>query len=63
VEINLFLPMPLVLLATNVDEKKKQKLIKQIMMIVAGLVKKIPHNETGKSIFFRKMQAHYRSVR
>ncbi len=63
VEINLFLPMPLILLATNVDEKKKHFLIREIMTIVARLVKKIPHNETGKSIFFRKMEVHYRSVR
>ena len=63
VEINLFLPMPLVLLATNVEEKKKKKLIRQITMVMAGLIKLLPHNETGKSIFFRKIQAHYRSVR
>lgn len=63
VEINLFLPMPLILLATNVDKKKKKKLIRQITMVMAGLIKIIPHNETGKSIFFRKIQAHYRSVR
>jgi len=63
VEINLFLPMPLVLLAANVDERKKQKLIRQIMMVVARLVKTTPRNEPGKLIFFRKMQAHYRSVR
>ncbi len=62
VEINLFLPMPLILLATNVDEKKKHCLIREIMKIVAKLVKIIPHNETGKLIFLRKMQAHYRSV-
>jgi D-alanine-D-alanine ligase-like ATP-grasp enzyme len=62
VEINLFLPMPLVLLAKNVREEKKQQLIEAIMMICARLVKTIPRNETGKSIFFRKMKAHYRSL-
>ncbi len=59
VEINLFLPMPLILLADNVEEENKQKLIREIMMVTAMLVKTIPPNETGKSIFFRKMQAHY----
>jgi hypothetical protein len=62
VEINLFLPMPLVLLAKNVGEEKKQQLIATIMMVTARLVKTIPGNETGKSIFFRKMKAHYRSL-
>jgi hypothetical protein len=62
VEINLFLPMPLVLLAKNVSEEKKQQLIEAIMMVTARLVKTIPRNETGKSIFFRKMKAHYRSL-
>ncbi len=63
VEINLFLPMPLILLANNVDEKRKQKLIRKIMMVVARLVKTLPPNESRKWIFFRKIQAHYRSVR
>ncbi len=62
VEINLFLPMPLVLLAKNVREENKQQLIEVIMMICARLVKTIPRSETGKSIFFRKMRAHYRSL-
>ncbi len=60
VEINLFLPMPLILLANNVADEKKQKMIGEIMTVAARLVKKIPRNETGKSIFFSKMKAHYR---
>lgn len=63
VEINLFLPMPLILLATNVDEENKQRIIGEIMTVAARLVKTIPWNETRKSIFFRKMKAHYRSKR
>lgn len=63
IEINLFLPMPLVLLAENVDEEKKQQLIGEIMTATARLVKNLPRNETGKSIFFRKMKAHYRNMR
>jgi len=62
VEINLFLPMPLVLLAKNVHEEKKQQLIAEIMTVIARLVKTIPRKETGKSIFFRKMKAHYGSL-
>jgi hypothetical protein len=54
--------MPLVLLAKNVREEKKQQLTEAIMLICARLVKTIPRNETGKSIFFRKMMAHHRSL-
>jgi len=60
VEINLFLPMPLILLAKNVSDEKKQQAIGKIMTVTAKLVKTIPPEETGKSIFFRKMKAHYR---
>jgi hypothetical protein len=60
VEINLFLPMPLILLAKNVSDEKKQQELGKIMMVMARLVKTIPPKETGKSIFFRKMKAHYR---
>lgn len=60
VEINLFLPMPLVLLAKNVSDEKKLRLLKKIMIVAARLVKTIPAKETGKSIFFRKMKAHHR---
>jgi hypothetical protein len=63
VEINLFLPMPLVLLAENVTAAKKGQLIGEIMTATARLVKNLPRNETGKSIFFRKMKAHYRNMR
>jgi len=59
VEINLFLPMPLVLLAENVKDAQKQRLAGEIMTIAARLVKTIPPEQTGTSIFFRKMKAHY----
>ena len=60
VEINLFLPMPLALLAENVDSYKKKKIIKTTMSLAAKLVKDIPENETGERIFFQKMKAHYK---
>jgi len=60
VEINLFLPMPLVLLAKNVSGEKKRQVLGEMTKVMARLVKTIPPNETGKSIFFRKMKAHYR---
>ncbi|WP_457553868.1 hypothetical protein [Desulfobacula sp.] len=52
VEINLFLPMPLALFAQNIDFCEKKKSIKTTMSFAAKLVKKIPKNMTGESIFF-----------
>jgi len=60
VEINLFLPMPLVLFAENVDLHKKKKIITKTMSLAAQLVKQIPRDETGERIFFRKLKAHYK---
>jgi hypothetical protein len=60
VEINLFLPMPLVLLAHNIDLYEKIKITKTTMLLAAKLVKTIPQNETDKPIFFQKMKAHYK---
>jgi len=60
IEINLFLPMPLVLLAENVDSCEKKKIIKLTMLLAAKLVKNIPKNETGENIFLKKTKAHYK---
>ena len=60
IEINIFLPMPLVLLAENVDSCEKKKIIKLTMLLAAKLVKNIPKNETGENIFFKKTKAHYK---
>lgn len=62
VEINLFLPLPLVLLADNVSRQEKKSIIKKTMIIAAKLVKTIPRHETRKWIFFRKMLAHYKTA-
>ncbi|MFN2355803.1 MAG: hypothetical protein ABR512_14940 [Desulfopila sp.] len=59
VEMNVFLPMPLVLLAQNIDYDQKRHLVREMMTIAAQLVKTVPAEYTGKSIFFRKMKAHY----
>lgn len=59
VEINLFLPMPLVLLADNVQPGRKIALARQLMGTVARLVATIPKGKK-KSIFFPKLVAHYR---
>jgi hypothetical protein len=62
IEINLFLPMPLILLADNVSRNEKITVIRKTMAIAAQLVKTIPLAEKGKWIFFRKMRAHYKTA-
>ncbi len=59
VEINLFLPMPLVLLSENIDLRERNNIIKTTMSIAAKLVKKLPENRTGKKIFLSQLKAHY----
>jgi len=54
VEINLFLPMPLVLLTENVGLVEKNMIMKKTMSLAARLAKAIPKKESGKYIFFQK---------
>ena len=58
VEINLFLPMPLVLLSNNVGLVKKNTIMKQTMSIAARLARDIPKKESGKQILFQKLIPH-----
>jgi hypothetical protein len=58
VEINLFLPMPLVLLSENVGLVEKNKIMKKTMSIAGRLVKDIPKKESGKQILFQKFMPH-----
>lgn len=59
VEMNLFLPMPLVLLADNVGAGNKLQLVRQLTDTIARLVAGLPKGRR-KAIFFRKVLAHYR---
>ena len=60
IEINLFLPLPLVLLSYNVQRLEKFKIIGKAMTIAAQLVATLSREETRQWIFFRKMRAHYK---
>ncbi len=60
IEINLFLPLPLVLLSHNVQRKEKLRIIRKTMIIAAQLVGTLSQEETRQWIFFRKMRAHYK---
>lgn len=54
VEINLFLPMPLVLLTKNVGLIEKNRIMKKTMSLAARLAKAIPKKNFGRTIFFQK---------
>lgn len=53
-EINLFLPMPLVLFCDNVTWNEKKQIIKTTMTQAARLVKALPEKADGRRIFFKK---------
>ncbi len=60
VEINIFLPMPLMLLDKKVGWKEKYQFIFTSMSAAARMVMTLPSRHHDKRIFFRKVRAHYR---
>ena len=56
-EINLFLPMPLVLLCQNVSHWRQVQLINRLTAELARVTGTIPKRQKKKSIFFRKLFA------
>jgi hypothetical protein len=62
VEINLFLPMPLVLLSCNVPLWKKNRIMQQTMFSAARLARTVPRSETREPVFFPKMKAHCKVI-
>ena len=56
VEINVYVPMPLFLLADNVTTKAKLMFVFSSMKQLALVTKDIPTSQTVKSVFFKKLQ-------
>lgn len=54
IEINLYLPMPINLMDTDIPLKEKLLFIKSSMKHLARLVEVIPQTQARKSIFFKK---------
>ena len=54
IEINLFVPMPLILLSCNRSTNEKITFVFKTMYQLAKLTKSIPQNQAYKSIFFKK---------
>lgn|GEM_PF-6708494 len=58
-EINIFVPLPLKLLAYNVDKSQKKAFLKKWTIILAKLTKNRP-KQKYKEVFLRKAYLHYR---
>ena len=63
IEINLFLPMPLSLLDTQLSWAGKINFIKEAMDHAAQAVKAIPKEQSKKAIFWKKLAAHFRTTK
>jgi len=62
IEVNLFLPMPLILLCDNRCWKTKLKLCVRYMWHLAKVTKSIPSSQTHKPVFFKKLK-HAKSLK
>ena len=63
VEINLFVPMPLVLLDNNVGHQYKAKFVRSMGQQLALLIKNIPVSQPYRGIFFSKWALHRKIVK
>lgn len=55
VEINLYVPMPLLLLSQGMTLRSKAKFIRTAMKQLVLVTQTIPHNQVKKSVFFKKL--------
>lgn len=63
VEINLFVPMPLILMDRKISNKEKSTFLRQMADNFAKLVKTIPSNQPNKAIFLRKWALHRKLIK
>jgi len=59
IEINLFFPMPLILLCKNVSLIKKYQFMIRNMWLLAKVTKAMPKDQPFKDIFFKKLSFFY----
>jgi hypothetical protein len=60
VEINLYVPMPLLLLVKNISLLKKFKFIQHAMKQLVFVTQSIPVSQQSKSVFFKKLRVAQR---
>lgn len=56
IEVNLFLPMPLVLLSEGLSRKEKFRFVLNSMQQLAKVTKTIPTTQVDKPVFFKKLK-------
>ena len=56
VEINLYVPMPLLLLVKDISLAKKLQFVKRAMKQLVLVTKMIPDSQASKSVFFKKLR-------
>ena len=60
IEVNIFLPLPLILLDESVSFPVKYQFVKKSMALAACLIANLPRKENRHAIFFRQLIAHYK---
>jgi hypothetical protein len=59
IEINLFAPMPLILLDKNISKKIKREFIKKNMLNLVKVSATTPKKDFNRFVFFKKIIKHY----
>jgi hypothetical protein len=60
IEVNIFLPFPLILMDKSISFSVKYQFIKKTMALAALSITTLPQREKRHAIFFRQLIAHYR---
>ncbi|MBW1635932.1 MAG: hypothetical protein JRJ68_06610 [Deltaproteobacteria bacterium] len=60
IEVNIFLPMPLLLLDESISFADKYQFIKKSMALAVCLIANLPRKPDRHAIFFRQLVAHYK---
>jgi len=60
IEVNIFIPFPLILLDKGISIKAKYEFVRKSMALAAHSVAALPPREVQHSIFFRQLIAHYK---
>jgi hypothetical protein len=60
IEINIFIPFPLILLDNSISFSAKYRFVRKSMALAALLIATLPRKEGRHAIFFKQLIAHYK---
>jgi len=60
IEVNIFIPFPLILLDKSISFSAKYRFVRKSMALVAHSIAALPRKEERNAIFFRQLIAHYK---